>query len=1083
VSAVGTASWTAHRVVGVLVLATTLTVPNASVRAQAVTTAAISGTVRNEEGRALPGVDVVVTNEATGVATRGRTRDDGRYTISGLEVGGPYSVVVRQIGYLAQTRAGLHLIIGQNLRLDSRLTTMAVMLEGVRAEAQPNELRSRSVGVGTFLSDSTLHRLPIADRDIYGSVRLVPQISTWYGLSAAGASPRMNGVLVDGTSEQGIYGGVPGGGAYGGKTIALDAVKEYQVLLSPYDVRHGNFAGAEINAVTRSGTNDIHGSAFYYGRYAALSRNVPFLRDARYERSQSGLSFGGPLIHDVAHFFIASEVQRFEFPALGPYLGQSPTSGTPLSIAPDTIARFQQLLALRGLDGGSAQAVTSRNPLVNLFGRVDVALPQWHSRLVMRDNYGHTDSLAFSRPSPPPTPNCPTIVCFPLASAARNQVADKNSVGVQMFTTLPSGAYNELFVDGLRVVTSIKPTAKQPLIIARIRSGSVDASLQSGTYELAQGDFTDNRSLEMTDNVTVTIGSHRLTAGVTGQLFRVRRHDVRGAFGVWQFASLDALASGLAASYHVTRDSAGADVMLAGAQYALYVGDEWNVMPRLTLTYGVRADIPTLAGRPPYSPEVDNAFGRRTDVVPTGIVQWSPRASFSLDASGTGGTMLRGGVGAFAGRPPLGWIINSYANYGAARTLSCGTSGPVTGPAPAFNPNYESPPLTCGNGRGLASNGVGSANLLDRHLMLPQSLRASLGIDQMLSYGVVATLDALYTRGLHAPFFVNRNLSSPNAVDSHGRVLYGTFASNGQALPALAAPQFSADVIELTSQSKDHSSSLTGQLAKHLTEALEASASFTYARARDVQSQRLARSPSFDNWRFGRVLAGRQDDLDLGVSDFDQPYRVVVTSTYRFPWSRWASDLSFSYLGSSGLPFTYVAGGNQNSGDLNADGTNVNDPIYIPRSALDTAEMHFTGDSLASASQAAAFDRFIDGANCLRRQRGRIMARNSCRSPWVNTTSLSLRQSFPGGNGHTVTAELQVFNFLNLVDGRWGRVAIPSTINTAVAEVNLLSQTGQTSATGSRPQPIFAFDSGMRRFASQNVDSYYQIQLAARYSF
>ena len=183
------------------------------------------------------------------------------------------------------------------------------------------------------------------------------------------------------------------------------------------------------------------------------------------------------------------------------------------------------------------------------------------------------------------------------------------------------------------------------------------------------------------------------------------------------------------------------------------------------------------------------------------------------------------------------------------------------------------------------------------------------------------------------------------------------------------------------------------------------------------------------------------------------------------------------------MPFTYVAGGNQNSGDLNADGTNVNDPIYIPRSALDTAEMHFSGDSLASASQAAAFDRFIDGAKCLRRQRGSIMARNSCRSPWVNATSLSLRQSFPAVRGHVVAAELQVFNLLNWLDGRWGRVAIPSTITTAVAEVNLLSQIGQTPAAGSRSQPIFTFDPSMRRFASQNVDSYYQIQLSVRYSF
>src|SRR5207248_2830466 len=127
--------------------------------------------------------------------------------------------------------------------------------------------------------------------------------------------------------------------------------------------------------------------------------------------------------------------------------------------------------------------------------------------------------------------------------------------------------------------------------------------------------------------------------------------------------------------------------------------------------------------------------------------------------------------------------------------------------------------------------------------------------------------------------------------------------------------------------------------------------SLTYAQMRDVQSQRFTRNPSFDNWRFGRVLTGRQEARTLGVSDFDQPYRIVADGSYRFPWTRWPTDLSLYYLGSSGLPFTYVAGGNQNTGDLNADGTNVNDAIYVPRSALDTSEIQFRGDPATVARE------------------------------------------------------------------------------------------------------------------------------------
>ncbi|HZI41919.1 MAG TPA: hypothetical protein VFD67_09460, partial [Gemmatimonadaceae bacterium] len=362
------------------------------------------------------------------------------------------------------------------------------------------------------------------------------------------------------------------------------------------------------------------------------------------------------------------------------------------------------------------------------------------------------------------------------------------------------------------------------------------------------------------------------------------------------------------------------------------------------------------------------------------------------------------------------------------------------------------------------------------------ALRSSLGIDQHLAGGFVAALEGLYSKALEDLFFVRRDLREPRGVDRHGRVLYGTINAAGVTDSTWAVPQFKTDVVELTNQSKDYSYSVTGQLSKQFSTSLEAALSLTYSAARDVQSQRMIRNPSIDNWRFGRALAGRQDAMNLGISDFEQPYRLIASGTYRFPWQRFATDLSFYYIGSSGFPFTYLAGGDQSKGDLNADGTPTNDPIYIPRSASDTAEIQFRQTSSASvAEQAKAFDQFIDGASCLRRQRGRIMARNSCSTPWTNTTNLSIRQSVPAMGGHQLAVEIQVFNLLNLLNARWGRIAIPSSITVNSAQVNLLTQVAQT--TGAAPQPVFTFDPATRRFDARNVDSYYQIQLAARYSF
>jgi hypothetical protein len=175
-------------------------------------------------------------------------------------------------------------------------------------------------------------------------------------------------------------------------------------------------------------------------------------------------------------------------------------------------------------------------------------------------------------------------------------------------------------------------------------------------------------------------------------------------------------------------------------------------------------------------------------------------------------------------------------------------------------------------------------------------------------------------------------------------------------------------------------------------------------------------------------------------------------------------------VGESGTPFTFgdsTAGG---LGDLNADGTSADDPIYVPRSATDASEIVF--DS-SDSTQAAAFEKFIRDTPCLRKQRGAIMARNSCRGPWVNTSNISVRQSLQAIGGHDLSAQLEVFNVLNLLSPSWGLFRVP--------EETLLQHTGQTS--GPLSQPVFHFDAATAGMSTQNLESGYQLQLSLRYSF
>jgi hypothetical protein len=237
-----------------------------------------------------------------------------------------------------------------------------------------------------------------------------------------------------------------------------------------------------------------------------------------------------------------------------------------------------------------------------------------------------------------------------------------------------------------------------------------------------------------------------------------------------------------------------------------------------------------------------------------------------------------------------------------------------------------------------------------------------------------------------------------------------------------------------------------------------------------------------DEWR-AQPYSGRQDDVALEVSGFDQPHHIVLVGVLRAPWRTCQTELAVMYLGRSGTPYTYVTTGASTSagrrGDLNADGSNVNDPIYVPRTALDTSEIRFAGTNQAPvATQQEAFEALIEATPCLREQRGRILERNSCRSPWVHTLNVALHQGLPGRQGRGLAVAIEVFNVLNLLNREWGAVNLPYSASGRTVTPELLTHVGQRGE-----QLVFTFDPTRPRWTSQNRASFYQVQLSARYSF
>ncbi|MGQ0703739.1 MAG: hypothetical protein ACT4PM_11465, partial [Gemmatimonadales bacterium] len=905
-------------------------------------------------------------------------------------------------------------------------------------------------------------RLPTANRDLYSFVQLSPHVSTTRGVSGAGGNFRFAGFRVDGAVEQASFGRNP---SPTGKQIPIEAVKEYQVLVAPYEVWHGGFSGALVNAVTRSGGNALHGSVYVFARNEQLARNVPSLREAPYERVQYGFSLGGPVVRNRAHFFVASELQHHRSPAAGPYLEQDAAATPDVPVDRAAIDRFTQVLAGFGLQAGSAGLVSNANPLRNLFARLDIALPAWNGRLVFRHNYGWSRSERFSRPM--------GSDLFPLSTVGSEQRSTWNATVAQLHTSFPGGAVNELLVGRSSGPVTTEPFAAQPLVSVFVpRAGSPGAArLQAGSPE-SLADAVTQRAIQLTDRLTLPVGrSHRITLGAEAEIYRAGREAVLGRYGFWTFWSLDSLEQRQAASFRISTDFGGGTAAVSGTRLTSFVGDAWQVDARLSVHAGLRAELPLVNGHPPYAAAVDSLFGRRTDRLPAARIVWSPRVGFTWELGRSRDDRVRGGLGLFTSPWPLNWWVNAFANYGEGiRTLRCGTTKNDRGEAPLFEPDYRNAPAACAKGESILADQGGPVNLLDSNLAPPRALRASLSYERGLPWGIVASVEGLLSYQIRDGAFLNRALAPPSVRDRSGRTLYGALDILGKATPDLVSPRF-PEVIDLASHSRNRYADISVQLVKRFNNGIEAVASYTYSQARDIQTPT---SPvAADNWR-AWVISDRQEAFRLTRSDLDQPHRVVVAGTYTAPWRRWRTDLSLLYVGAVGTPFTYLAGPDVGSGDLNADGA-VNDPLYVPRDAGDASEIRFAGSAAEVGIQQQALNQFIAGTPCLRKQRGRILERNSCTGPWGHTLHVSLRQGLPSPRGHSLALTVEVFNALNLIDQDWGLVRTPN--------VALLRHVGQTGGPPATSEPVFRFDPAFVGSSLASPASYYQVQFALRYGF
>src|SRR5436190_3372998 len=358
--------------VGVSAFLATL-LPAAPAAAQGVTSAAVSGRVTDESKAPVDQALVTLINTSNGQRYSTRSGADGRFYFENAQVGGPYTLEVRALGFAPEQGTGITLTLGQRFVRDFSLKHTAVEVAGITVSANENPLLSpsRTRASGTVTGD-VISRLPTLGRNFSDFVSTIPQVVSAGvpGTSLGGQNNRFNNIQIDGGVNNDLFGlaagGTPGGQA-NAHPISVEAIKEYQVLIAPFDVREGGFTGGLINAVTKSGSNQFHGSIFGFLQNQALVRDsipadtipkgatafppgiistrVP--RQTDFTQSQYGGSISGPILKNRVQFFGSVDIQHRVAPFSGAVIGTDTTGGADslgIGIRYTTVTRVQQIL-------------------------------------------------------------------------------------------------------------------------------------------------------------------------------------------------------------------------------------------------------------------------------------------------------------------------------------------------------------------------------------------------------------------------------------------------------------------------------------------------------------------------------------------------------------------------------------------------------------------------------------------------------------------------------------------------------------------------------------------------------------------